>query len=71
MYIQLMQALITSVFALYSLTPVWCDSCGQIALAEEARGYYSQATTCEVCGAHLCGTCADHYDGAGCYVCSK
>lgn len=43
----------------FSLTPVWCDSCGEIALVERAHGYYTQAQTCEACGATLCGHCAD------------
>ena len=30
MYVQLMKACVTTVLALFSLTPVWCDTCGAV-----------------------------------------
>lgn len=62
MYVQIMKACVTAVLALFSLTPAWCDSCGEIALVERAQGYYTQAQTCEACGAMLCGHCADTHE---------
>lgn len=62
MYVQIMKACITAVLALFSLTPVWCDSCGEIALVERAQGYYTKAQTCSECGAVLCGHCAETHE---------
>lgn len=63
MSVYLMKLIITSVLALYGLTPFWCDSCGETYL-------YSNMIVCDNCGAHICETCAELYDGDGCFVCN-
>lgn len=62
MYVHFMQWLITTILALYGLTPLWCDSCGESYLDTEM-------TTCDVCGATICPICDELYEGIGCYVC--
>lgn len=68
-YVTFMKLIITSVLAIYGLTPFWCDSCGNTYLDTEK-------IECENCGAWICGQCADLYEGEhgdtciGCYVCN-
>lgn len=67
-YVTFMKLIITSVLAIYGLTPFWCDSCGNTYLDAEK-------IECENCGAWICEQCADLYEGEhgdtciGCYVC--
>lgn len=67
-YVTFMKLIITSVLAIYGLTPFWCDSCGNTYLDMEK-------IECENCGAWICEQCADLYEGEhgdtciGCYVC--
>lgn len=68
-YVTFMKLIITSVLAIYGLTPFWCDSCGNTYLDTEK-------IECENCGAWICEQCADLYEGEhgdtciGCYVCN-
>lgn len=67
-YVAFMKLIITSVLAIYGLTPFWCDSCGETYLD-------SDMIVCENCGAYICEICADLYENEngdtciGCYVC--
>lgn len=67
-YVTFMKLIITSVLAIYGLTPFWCDSCGNTYLDTEK-------IECENCGAWICEQCADLYENEngdtciGCYVC--
>lgn len=68
-YVTFMKLIITSVLAIYGLTPFWCDSCGNTYLDTEK-------IECENCGAWICEQCADLYENEhgdtciGCYVCN-
>lgn len=62
MYVPFMHWLITTILALYGLTPAWCDSCGESYLSTEM-------VSCATCGATICPICDDLHDGVGCYVC--
>lgn len=62
MHVAVMKYIITAILAIYGLTPMWCDSCGETYLD-------SEMVACDVCGAAICPVCDEYYEGVGCYVC--